>query len=104
MTILCLERRFFVGGSRQYTPNSESAHFVWTDCSPLVFNFWSKGEPNSKLGDEDCVASTEVGFIDIQCTRIWMFICEKTEETQFVLKANDDTCLGKNTVRTNLRG
>ncbi|XP_054648050.1 alpha-N-acetylgalactosamine-specific lectin-like [Dunckerocampus dactyliophorus] len=33
----------------------EENHFIWTDGTPLVFDDFARGDPNSLGGNEDCV-------------------------------------------------
>ncbi|XP_036438783.1 C-type lectin domain family 17, member A-like isoform X2 [Colossoma macropomum] len=54
----------------------------WVDGSALTTGFWRSGEPNSKVGDEDCVA-TGGGYDpvwnwgDYPCNHQFVWACEK---------------------------
>ncbi|KAF4071631.1 hypothetical protein AMELA_G00275550 [Ameiurus melas] len=55
----------------------------WVDGTPLNTGFWGNGEPNSAVGDEDCVVihgNTDPvrNWYDYPCHYQIIWICEKT--------------------------
>ncbi|KAB5518551.1 hypothetical protein PHYPO_G00167360 [Pangasianodon hypophthalmus] len=55
----------------------------WVDDTTLTTGYWGRGEPNSKVGDEDCVITGEMSdavwtWADYPCNYEFIWICEKT--------------------------
>uniref|UniRef100_A0A3B4DCZ5 C-type lectin domain-containing protein n=1 Tax=Pygocentrus nattereri TaxID=42514 RepID=A0A3B4DCZ5_PYGNA len=70
------------------TDTEKEGVWKWVDNSTLTTNsalnvgFWKSGEPNSNVGDEDCVATGEgsdpVGnWADYPCNHQFVWVCEK---------------------------
>ncbi|KAF4071630.1 hypothetical protein AMELA_G00275540 [Ameiurus melas] len=62
---------------------AREGEWKWVDGTPLNTGFWGKGEPNSAVGDEDCVVTREktdpFGYwADYPCNDQFIWICEKT--------------------------
>jgi len=56
----------------------QSSINYWT-YKPMNFTFWYAGEPNNRVGSEDCVniwANHNYLWNDMPCNRIFCFICE----------------------------
>ncbi|KAK7153565.1 hypothetical protein R3I94_007066 [Phoxinus phoxinus] len=49
----------------------------WVDGSTLNSGFWSSGEPNSAVGDEDCALNRGPGLADYPCNDAFEWICEE---------------------------
>uniref|UniRef100_A0A672K8N2 C-type lectin domain-containing protein n=1 Tax=Sinocyclocheilus grahami TaxID=75366 RepID=A0A672K8N2_SINGR len=47
----------------------------WVDGSALN-SFWAPNEPNSRVGDEDCVIS-HYSWADFPCNYTFVWICER---------------------------
>ncbi|XP_056315912.1 CD209 antigen-like [Danio aesculapii] len=63
----------------------------WVDNSPLNQGFWSRGEPNNAVVNEDCIEMTPTKPIlnnwnDEQCSREKKGICEKSGSFSLVFK------------------
>ncbi|XP_076874449.1 C-type lectin domain family 4 member E-like isoform X2 [Brachyhypopomus gauderio] len=65
------------------TDTDSEGVWKWVDGTALTTGYWSSGEPNSLVGDEDCVVydfgpNTTWNWADYPCTRNFIWICEKT--------------------------
>ncbi|KAI7814747.1 putative CD209 antigen-like [Triplophysa rosa] len=56
--------------------SDEEGGWKWVDGSTLTTSFWASNEPNSYLGNEDCVV-TYLRWADYPCTHTFKSICEK---------------------------
>ncbi|KAL6466919.1 hypothetical protein MHYP_G00247230 [Metynnis hypsauchen] len=59
----------------------------WVDGLGLSTGFWGGDEPNSRVGDEDCVITGEWpdpvnNWADFSCNDRFIWICEKTKAVQ----------------------
>ncbi|KAL7841390.1 hypothetical protein SRHO_G00250810 [Serrasalmus rhombeus] len=58
------------------TDSETEGVWKWVDGSALTTGFWTRGEPNSRAGDEDC-AVTGHNWADYYCRIRFMWICER---------------------------
>ncbi|XP_036438821.1 C-type lectin domain family 4 member M-like [Colossoma macropomum] len=59
------------------TDSETEGVWKWVDGSALTTKFWASGDPNSHLGDEDCVV-TAMKWADFPCNHRFVWICEKS--------------------------
>ncbi|XP_053474881.1 C-type lectin domain family 4 member E-like isoform X2 [Ictalurus furcatus] len=74
-----LSRNSWIGLSDRDTEGK----WKWVDGTPLNTGFWGKGEPDSAVGDEDCVVIHDHtdpvwNWSDYPCHYQIIWICEKT--------------------------
>ena len=52
-------------------------YFMWNDGTFVVWEKWSKDEPNNLFGDQDCVTMNSWGsWYDVGCSRSYGYVCE----------------------------
>jgi len=51
--------------------------WIWSDGSPFAFNNWSGSGPSNSGGNEDCVQWVNGKWNDINCARVFHFMCKK---------------------------
>ncbi|KAI4873729.1 hypothetical protein NFI96_029046 [Prochilodus magdalenae] len=65
------------------TDSVTEGNWKWVDGSALTTGFWRSGEPNSRVGDEDCVVVGEgtdpvKNWADYPCSDRFVGVCEKS--------------------------
>ncbi|KAI4885152.1 hypothetical protein NFI96_028978, partial [Prochilodus magdalenae] len=65
------------------TDSVKEEDWRWVDDSALTTGFWRSGEPNSRVGDEDCVVVGEgtdpvYNWADYRCSDRFVGVCEKS--------------------------
>ncbi|XP_036439661.1 CD209 antigen-like protein E isoform X1 [Colossoma macropomum] len=65
------------------TDSETEGVWKWVDGSALTTKFWGRGEPNSKVGNEDCVITGDKSdpvnnWADFPCNNRFVWICEKS--------------------------
>ncbi|XP_058623615.1 CD209 antigen-like [Onychostoma macrolepis] len=61
------------------TDSDNEGVWKWVDGSALttgIWSYWGPNEPNSRVGDEDCVVSHD-DWADYPCNYTFVWICER---------------------------